>query len=139
MILYIYIVGAQRRLNIFCHVAEFIERTLSMGRKCGNHALQANPRHREEVTGNIHSHMTLRRQLKSSSEMIANLLSCQPRVTVTSCFVDKVNMDLESIYTVRHKVKHRPNSFLEKRRKISSHEYFLVLFIRINKLVTIYN
>ena len=29
------------------------------------------------------------------------LLSCQPRVTVTSCFVYKVNRDLESIYHLR--------------------------------------
>ena len=32
------------------------------------------------------------------SKMVKCLLSCQPRVTVTSCFVYKVIRDLESIY-----------------------------------------
>ena len=36
-------------------------------------------------------------------------------------------------------VKHRLNSFLENERKLSSHDYFLVLFIKIDKVVTIYS
>ena len=50
----------------------------------------------------------------------------------------KINDNFMLKYTVRHKLS-IASIVSRKGRKLSSHEYFLVLFIKIDKLVTIYS
>ena len=80
---------------------------MSITRYCHKHTLQINPRHRKEETEHYQSHaMIVKKYIFKKNQLYAsrrdankeeNILSRLSRVTVTSCFVNKIVRDLELI------------------------------------------